>query len=338
MVTIIEKIQELKEISSFSKHEKLVKGIINAIDEKIVTQGSMLPSVNTMVKELGFARKTIVKAYNDLKSRGIIESKNRLGYFVVNEDTVQTMSVALLLYAFHPFQEIFYNTFRKGVGDNVRVDVYFHHNNIEIFETILGNIVGKYGKYVIAPIPHPYTPTILEKIADRKILIVDRFQKEVERYSYVAQEFEIATYTALKELESSIKNFEQIVLFFKPDSDYPIEIHRAFKQFLRDTGIRGTIEHEYEPGSIKKGTVYYTIGDGDLWNILKDAKKRNLEIGKDIGCVSNNNGPVKEIICGGITTFSTDFEVMANKAANAVKNKNEIKEFIPSHLIRRTSL
>jgi len=338
MVTIFEKIQELEEITSFSKHEKLVKGIINAIDDRIVTQGSMLPSVNTMVKELGFARKTIVKAYNDLKGRGLIESKNRLGYFVVNEDTVQTMSVALLLFAFHPFQEIFYNTFRKSVGEHIKVDIYFHHNNIEIFETILGNIMGKYKKYVIAPIPHPYTLTILKKIPTKKILLVDRFQKKQEQYSYVAQEFEIATYMALKELESSIRNFGKIILFFKPDSDYPVEIHRAFKKFLQDTGIKGTVEHQYESGSIKKGTVYYTIGDGDLWNILKDAKKQELEVGKDIGCVSNNNSPVKEIICGGITTFSTDFEVMANQAADAIKNKKQIQKFIPSQLIRRASL
>ena len=53
---------------------------------KILKKGNLLPSVNRMVSELGFARKTIVKAYTDLKERGIVESKNRLGYFVANDD------------------------------------------------------------------------------------------------------------------------------------------------------------------------------------------------------------------------------------------------------------
>lgn len=338
MVTIFKKIQELEDVTSYSKHEQLVIGIINAIDERIVTQGSMLPSVNHMVRELGFARKTIVKAYDDLKERGLIESKNRLGYFVVNEDTDQTMKVALLLYAFHPFQETFYNAFRKGVGENIQVDIFFHHNNIEIFETILGNIAGKYGMYVIAPIPHPQSIILLNKIPRSKLLIVDRFQKLEGTYAHLTQEFEIATYLALKELEDSIRKFNQLILFFKPNSDYPIEILRAFEQFLRDTGIKGKVLSHYEPGTLQNSTVYYTIGDGDLWNILKDAKAENLEIGKDIGCVSNNNNPVKEIICGGITTFSTDFEEMAIKAAEFVKDRKLVQESIPSQLIRRASL
>ncbi len=338
MNTIFAKIQELEDVASFSKHEQLVQGIINAIDEKIITQGKMLPSVNRMVQELGFARKTIVKAYEELKNRGLVESKKRLGYFVVNEATKQTMKVALLLYAFHPFQEIFYNTFRKGVGKNIQVDIYFHHNNLDIFETILGNINGKYGNYVIAPIPNPRTKDILNVIPRNKLLLVDRYEKLDGDFSHVTQEFEIPTYLALKELESSIRTFDRIVLFFLPHSDYPIEILRTFEKFLEDTQIEGEVLSHYEKGSIQKGTVYYTIGDGDLWKILKDAKKVGFEIGKDIGCISSNNGPVKEIICGGITTFSTDFELMANKAAEFVKNRKPIQESIPSKLIRRVSL
>jgi len=41
MGTVVNKVQESEEITSFSKHEQLVQGVINAIDERIVTQGSM---------------------------------------------------------------------------------------------------------------------------------------------------------------------------------------------------------------------------------------------------------------------------------------------------------
>jgi len=107
--TVINKIQELESVSILTKHEQLVNGILSAIDESIIVRGDMLPSVNTMVGELGFARKTIVKAYTDLIGRGIVESKNRVGYFVSNALTGQTIKVALVLYAFHSFQEKFYN-------------------------------------------------------------------------------------------------------------------------------------------------------------------------------------------------------------------------------------
>lgn len=338
MDSIYKKILELDHVSGLSKHEQLVHGIINAINDKAISQGSMLPSVNNMVKELGFASKTIVKAYSELKERGLVESKNRIGYFVVNEATAQTMKVALLIYAFHPFQEVFYNAFRTRLGSNIQVDVYFHHSNMEVFETILGNINGKYGMYVVAPIPHAKTRQLLNKLPPNKLLLVDRYEDIGAEFSHVTQEFEISTYMALKELAESIKKFDELVLYFMPNSDYPVEIKRAFEQFLKDYKIKGQVQRHYIPGSVEKGNVYFTIGDGDLWGILKDAKKAAYVIGEDIAVFSSNDGPVKEIICEGITTFSTDFERMGQEAAEYVLTRNPIKKVIPTVLIRRNSL
>jgi len=115
-LTVFKKILELNPVIRLSKHDKLVNGIINSIDNDILKEGDTLPTVNAMVEELGYARKTIVKAYTDLKERGIVESRKRQGYFIINTDTQQQVKVALVLYALHTFQEEFYNTFRKSLG------------------------------------------------------------------------------------------------------------------------------------------------------------------------------------------------------------------------------
>ncbi len=338
VTTVFDKVQELQDVTDYSKHERLVQGLINAIDEKIITQGSMLPSVNIMVKELGFASKTIVKAYQELKDRGLIASKNRRGYFVVNEATDQTMKVALLLYAFHPFQEDFYNAFKNTLKENTHVDVFFHHSNIEVFETILNNAKGKYGMYVVAPIPHPQTKSILNTIPRNKLLLVDRHEHLDGEYSHITQEFEIATYMALRKLVKRIREFDEIILFYLQDSDYPIEVLRAFEQFIKDYKIKGTILKQYVPNTVEKGKVYFTIGDGDLWRLIKDCKAKGLAVGKDVGIISNNDTPVKELVCDGITTFSTDFEKMGQRAAEFVLNKKPISKIIPTVLIQRNSL
>lgn len=338
MATVFSKIQELEEINQLSKHEQLVGGIINAIDDKIICEGSMLPSVNNMVRELGFASQTIVKAYKELKERGIVASKNRLGYFVINENTEQTEKVALLLYAFLPFQEIFYNTFRTVLGDTIQVDIFFHHGNIELLETILTNIRGRYSMYAVTPIPHPLTKQILRKIPTNQLLIVDRASNIGKGVSQITQEFEISTYIALKELLPAIQKFDSLTLFFVSKGNSPIEVRRAFKQFLKDFKIKGTVKEAYKPGSLKAGNAYFTIGDGDLWAILKDCKKLSLKIGKDVGILSNNDGPAKEIICDGITTISTDFERMAREAAEFILHRKKTQKIIPTLLIRRKSL
>lgn len=321
-----------------SKHEQLVNGIINAINDKVVGQGSMLPSVNVMVREIGFARKTIVKAYNDLKERGIVESKNRLGYFITTEATDQKLKIAVLLYAFHTFQEIFYNNFRDACGENTQIDVFFHHNNVEIYETLLSNIRGRYGMYVVAPIHHPKSKLILSKFPTEKLLLVDRYEYIGANYSYIAQEFEKSTYKVLSILKDSIEKFEKFVLFFRDNSDYPEGIKKAFENFVENNQLNGHVRHKYRAGDVEKNTVYLVIGDTDLWRILKDANENNLEVGKDVGILSTNDSPVKEIVSGGITTYHSDFEKMALGAADFINTKEPVQQILATKLSRRKSL
>jgi len=164
MRDIFDQIHELEGIPKLTKHEQFVQGIINAVDNKVVNVGDLLPSVNNLMKELGFARETIMRGYKDLIKRGIVESQNRMGFFIASADTGQSLRVALVLYAFDTFQETFYKTFKKCLGADIHLDVFFHHNNIDILETLLGNIRGKYGMYVVAPIPNPRTKDILKNI------------------------------------------------------------------------------------------------------------------------------------------------------------------------------
>jgi DNA-binding transcriptional regulator YhcF (GntR family) len=319
-------------------NEVLVEGIINAINEKIVCKGDMLPSVNSLMDEMGFARETVAKGYKELVKRGIVASKNRLGFFVANENTEQQMKVALVLFAFDSFQETFYKTFRSKLGKTVHIDVFFHHNNIEVFENMISNIRGKYGMYVVAPIPHPKTAEILETLPLNKFLMIDRYEPVKGDFSYVVQEFEEASYRAFVTLSDAIRKFDEMIFYYRPASDTPIEILRAFKKFIRDYKIKGVIRTEYLPGSIEKGKVYYTINNTELWAMLKDCKTKQLQLGKDVGILSHNDDEVKEIICDGITTYSTDFKLMAEKAALFVQTHEKIQEIIPTTLIKRNSI
>jgi DNA-binding transcriptional regulator YhcF (GntR family) len=338
MRNIYEKIQELEAIPTFSKHEQLVQGITNAIDEKLLTTGDILPSVNNMIKEIGFARETIVKAYSDLKNRGIIESKNRLGYFVTNKDTEQTLKVALMMYAYDTFQELFYSSFRKELGNKVHVDVFFHHGNIEVFETMFNHIKGKYGMYVVSPIPHSKTAPLLQSLPLNKFLMFDRHEPLEGDFCYVTQEFRQASYDAFVALHEPISKFDEIHYYYDPASITPIQILQSFKKFLKDFNIKGKVHTAYVQGSVTKGKIYFTVNNNELYSIIKDCKMKGLVIGKDVGILTHDDEPVKEIIADGITTYSTDFAMMGKKAAQYVLTREKVQETIPSVLIRRNSL
>jgi len=338
MRDVYQEIRQLENIKGLSKHEQLVQGIINAINDKVLSRGDMLPSVNNLIKELGFARETIARSYKELTSRGIVESKNRVGFYVADEDTEKQLRLALVIFAFDSFQEVFYKTLRDKVGPCVHIDVFFHHNNIDVFESIIANVRGKYGMYVVAPIPHRKTADILLTLPMPKFLMIDRFEPMPGDFSYVTQEFEKSSYKAFRDLAATIRQYKGMVYYYRPSSDTPIEILNAYKKFVKDHKIKSTIKTEYIPGTIEGGYVYFTINNAELWIMLKDCISKGLKLGRDVGILSHNDDIVKEIICDGITTYSTDFKLMAEKAAEFVLTREKIQEIIPTVLIRRKSL
>ena len=78
--------------------------------------------------------------------------------------------------------------------------------------------------------------------------------------------------------------------------------------------------------------------DADLVRVVKTCRIKKFELGKDVGVLSYNDTPMKQIVGGGITVISIDFELMGEQAAKFVKNKQKIGEVLTTSLILRDSL
>ena len=336
MKIVFDEIKKLEAVPSFSKHDRLVNGIINAIDQKVLVTDDLLPSLNEMIRELRFSRDTVVKGYQELINRGLIGSTRGRGYYVMNGKTEQTLQVAVLMYNMDIFEEQFYRSFRAELGPNVHLNVYFHHGNIEVFETILTQVKGKYGMYVIAPIPHSRTKELLESIPRHRLLMVDRYEPIDGEFNHITQEFGQSSYRIFMELAPVIRKFDEMIFYHSPQSLDPREIVGAFKKFLKDAGIKGRILPEYKPGTLEKGKVYFTLDNFALFTMLKECKARKLKPGRDLGILSHNDELAKELI--GITTYSADFSLMGKKAGEFVMTREVVKETMPMVLYRRTTL
>ncbi len=325
-------------VSGQTKHDRIVNGISECIENGSFQIGDILPSVNELSNDLDFARETVVKAYRDLKDKGIIKSKPGVGYFVVSNNTNLKSVIALVLYGFQTFQQEFYNTFRKSLGKNYQIDVFFHHNNMSVYESILDSIRGNYGVYVIAPIQNSRAEELLQSFNPEKLLLIDRYQYINDKVSKVTQEFEQSFLRVLNELGENILKFNKVIIYFKQDSDYPSGILEATKKYMQEYKIALEVHDEFDESHMHAKVLFLTIGDSDLWSILKCAKEQSFEIGRDIGILSHNDSPVKEIIQGGISTFSTDFYAMAKYSANFISDQKTINKIVPSKLISRNSL
>ena len=84
--------------------------------------------------------------------------------------------------------------------------------------------------------------------------------------------------------------------------------------------------------------MFILVDDNDLVRVVKECKNKELDLGFDIGLISYNDSPYKEIIADGITTITTDFDKMGKAAIDMLfKNKTEHLEN-PSKLLFRNSL
>ncbi|MEM9525080.1 MAG: winged helix-turn-helix domain-containing protein [Bacteroidota bacterium] len=337
MVDIYNRIREFSNVARLSKHEQIVNGVLTSIEDQVVSRGQILPSINQMSMELGVARKTVDKAYGELKDRGLVESRNRRGFFVSTQAVEQTVRVALVLYEFRPFQEMFYNVFRQSVGENVQVDTFFHHNNLSVFEDIVGKINGRYGLYVIAPIIDKRTSEILDQLINNRLLLIDRFVETKSRVSCVIQEFERSTYEILLALKPRLCGYERIELFFREQQAYPEGILAACKAFCKKNKVKLRVKDRYEQGTLSRGVLYLTVGDTDLWTLLEDCIDRDYVLGEDLGILSHNESRIKKIVHGGVSTWSTDFGRMAERAARFVLEREPEEVTIPTVFIDRNS-
>jgi DNA-binding transcriptional regulator YhcF (GntR family) len=308
--------------------------VTEAIHLGILKDGDFLPSVNQLNRDSGISRDTIFKAYSILKQRSIISSTPTKGYFVSSE----AYKVFILLDDFSAFKEQLYKSIRSSLPDTYTVDLLFHHYNQEVFNQLILNSIGRYSMYVVMNIDNKKVEDVLRKIDQKKLLILDMGYDPNSLIASLTQNFNEAVYRCLNSGVELIRKYEEFILIFPQNTPHPAETISAFDQFCTDQEIKHNILENIDDREVQPGQVYLVIKDSDLVKIVKDCKKNNYRIGKDVGIISYNDTPMKEIVGSGITVISTDFVRMGKECANFILNKEFVNEVIPSQLIIRSSL
>lgn len=325
---------KLNDSSSQTKLQQLIHAVSEAINLGVLKEGDFLPSVNQLNKESGVSRDTIFKAYSILKQRSIIASTPTKGYFVSSE----SYRIFVLLDDFSAFKEQLYKSFRTNLPDNYSVDLLFHHYNPEIFKQLILNSLGRYSMYIVMNIDNKKIEPVVRKIDPGKLLILDMGTDSKNEISTITQNFNETVYNCLNSGLDLLRKYKEFILVFPKNTPHPIETIEAFKRFCKDYQLKHTVLDQIENREVQPGQAYLVIKDSDLVKIVKDCKKNNYKLGSDVGIISYNDTPMKEIVGFGITVISTDFVEMGRECANFIVNKEKKNLVIPTKLIIRGSL
>ena len=325
------------------KYQLIVNSVLHAIMQGELKKGDQLFSINEFSDEFFLSRDTVQKAYEVLRKKGIITSVRGKGYFIHKTDVSTSYSILLLFNKISNYKKQVYNSFVEALGENAMVDLKIYHFNAKIFESLIANGLLDYDYFVI--MPHFYENTVIAEKAIKMIptdqlVILDKDISFIySNYAAVYQDFRQDIFEALLTAIDPLKKYKKLFLVQPEITPYPPEITLGFRNFCLQENFDYAIIHEIEPKTIiKKGEAYIVIEETDLVNLIKNCKQNKFMVGKDVGIISCNETPLKEILLDGITVISTDHAKMGETAAKLILENKKEKIKNPFKLILRKSL
>ena len=128
-------------------------------------------------------------------------------------------------------------------------------------------------------------------------------------------------------------------LILPKNNTIPNEIIESFKNFCQQYDYNFGIVEDLNNEKLEKNTVYVDFDDDEsLVNLIKKISKTDFVLGKDIGLLSYDDNPLKELLAGGITVITRIFEKIGYQAADIILNKEKKQVFNPLKVIVRKSL
>jgi DNA-binding transcriptional regulator YhcF (GntR family) len=332
---------EIDEDSKIPKYRQLVDLFLNDIEIGLVKIGERIPSINETSEEFYLSRDTVVKAYELLRNKGIITAVKGKGFYVASTSPKQGKKILVLFNNLGDHKKTIFNSFVKNLSEDCTVDLQVHNCDSATLEKMIIENLGKYDYYVIMPHLIEETESVrvaINKIPKDRLVFVNKDLDHIDNQcSCVYEDFERDIYEGLSLGLSDIIKYEGLHLIFPPEKLYCMGIKYGMIRFCDEHDLDWDISDSANV-DVQPGTLYVVVEDDDLVEIIKEATTKNLALGTDIGIISYNDTPFKEILAGGISVLSTDFQHMGKTIAEMVLHKTIGKQKNPYSFIKRNSI
>ncbi|WP_308991085.1 GntR family transcriptional regulator [Mariniflexile litorale] len=341
---------KINESSRIPKYKQIVDSIINDISKGKLKIGEKIPSINELSESCYLSRDTVEKAYKQLKEQKVIVSVKGKGYYTAKTDLISKINIFFMINKLSSYKMMIYNSFVNSIGVNGHVTLSVYHCEESLFTRTLEKSLGAFDYYVIMPhfktddLNHTSTTHVVEKMIEKipkdKLIILDNNKLDIKgNYGSVYQDFQEDIYDALKIGLEKLKKYDKLVLVYPSKSvyPYPLRIVHGFRKFCSKYNFDFEIlEQIYDDMDLESRDVYVIIEENDLVNLVRQVRTKNLILGKDIGIISYNDTPLKDLL--GINVVSTHFKAMGETASDLVLNNKKEKIKNVFEYIKRNSV
>jgi DNA-binding transcriptional regulator YhcF (GntR family) len=332
----------LDDQSATPKYQQLANSIISAIQKGKIRKDEVLPSLSELSFEFEISRDTAERGYKYLKDIGVLGSVPGKGYFIKSTEIEQQLKVFLLFNKLSPHKKIIYDSIAASLNQRATIDLYIYDNDFSFFKKLLTSKKDGYTHYVI--IPHfieggENAHEIINTIDKNKLILLDKLIPNVTgQFGAVYENFEKDIFDALKQALPRLSRYHTLKIIFPEYSYFSREIIKGFMNFCDTYAFNNKIIHRILDEPISAGEVFISLMEDDLVCLIEKIIATKLIVGKDVGVISYNETPVKKIILEGITTISTDFKIMGEKAAQLILTNSKAHIEVPFYLTLRPSL
>jgi DNA-binding LacI/PurR family transcriptional regulator len=269
---------------------------------------------------------------------------NPLSISLINTEKTD-LKVLLIFNKLSDFKNEIYDGFLSQIDGRASVDLYIHsisNHNSRHFEKVIYEKMDTYDYFAIMLHASHLNEDILKtvnSIPKQKLLILDKRNEFIRgNYACVYQDFEADIYEALSKAKNLITKYKTLNFVIQEKYFYSLAIMEGVTQFALENNLRYNIYTEVTDEIIRKNEAYLVLSERFLAEILKHCNIQNLKIGLDVGILSYNEMPVKEVLSGGITVVTTDHFQLGKTAADLILNGKKEHIRNPFLFIQRNSL
>lgn len=326
--------------SDIPKSRRIADALIEAIREGRLRVGERLPSINALSRRHGLSRDTVIKAYGSLEADGVIRARHGNGFYVAADHVCRKLRVLVLFDTFtNGFKNLAYAGLIAGAGDVAEFDFYSHNFNDAMFRTTLERNSHRYDRLVVMPYASPAVREVLSSLPQYKLLLLDiPSDFPGKACGVIAQSHDEQTEAALLSAQDRLRRYGRLRVVLPPAPGNPVSIAEAGRRVAARLGLGFDCIPRVAPDDVAPGDLFLVIDDADLVALIKAVRARGWTAGREVGVISYNDTPLKEVLEGGVTTISIDFQDLGLRAARRIREWTAEVETVPTRLILRHTL